>query len=114
MNDLDMAVYIGLGFSIPEIAQIKQTVDAEITSKEQEIIQLALNKIKPQLNDAVTNVIQGAKAYVAQQAAKAGETGAQAARSAVIKYSLIAGAVGIVGGGLLGWQLARRFPRRHR
>lgn len=57
-----------------------------------------LNAISGQLNNLVT-----------ARADAAGERAAKAAEKSVIKYSLIAAGVGIVGGGLLGYALARKF-----
>lgn len=100
---------VGLGLSASDLLDVRKTVDNEIGNLEGQIKSQIVAQIKPQLDDLATNVIQGAKEYVHQQAALAGETGAQAARSAVMTYSAIAAGVGIVGGGLLGWQLAKRF-----
>lgn len=100
---------VGLGLSPSDLLDVRKTVDNEIGNLENQIKNQIIAQVKPTLDNLATNVIQGAKEYVHQQAAIAGETGAQAARSAVVKYSLIAGVVGIVGGGLLGLALARRF-----
>lgn len=111
MNDLAVAASLAIGFGLSpgDLLDVRKTVDNEIGNLENNIKSQIIAQVKPSLDELATNVVQGAKDYVHQQAVMAGETGAQAARSAVIKYSLIAAGVGIVGGGLLGWQLAKRF-----
>jgi hypothetical protein len=105
MSDLAVAAAIGLGFTPSEIADIQNQVQNAVTAAGSKIEAAILAKG----NQAITAVAQQAKALVTQQAAEAGQRGADAARAAVIKYSLIAAGVGIVGGGILGWQLAKRL-----
>lgn len=59
-----------------------------------------LNAIAPQLNALVTD-----------RADRAAEAAHNKSKGEVIMYSAIAAGVGIVGGGLLGLALARRFRR---
>jgi hypothetical protein len=109
MSDLAVAARIGLGLSAGDLLDVRKTVDNEIAQLQNTIRSQIVAQIKPQLDNLATTVVNNARDYVHQQAAMAGETGAQAARSAVVKYSIIAAGVGIVGGGLLGWQLAKRL-----
>jgi len=109
MNDAELAARIGLGLSPGDLLDVRKTVDSEIARLEANIRAQIIAQVKPQLDSLAQSVINSSKDYVHQQAAMAGETGAQAARSAVVKYSLIAAGAGIIGGGLLGWQLAKRL-----
>lgn len=99
----------GLGLSPSDFLDIRKTVDTEISNAEDRIKAEIIAQIKPQLDEVAANVATNAQALVHHEAEKAGETAAQAARDAVVKYSIIAAGVGIVGGGLLGWGLAKKF-----
>lgn len=107
MNEdlLDAATRIGLGFTPSELTQIQQQIDARITAASSKIA----TAIEAKGKEAIGKVAQQAKELVTQQAAKAGQAGADAAEKAVWKAALIAGGIGIVGGGLLGFALSRRF-----
>jgi hypothetical protein len=99
----------GLGLSPLDPLDIRKTVDSEISNLQEQIKAEIIAQIKPQLDEVASNVAVNAQALVHHEAEQAGQTAAQAARDAVVKYSIIAAGVGVVGGGLLGWGLAKKF-----
>jgi hypothetical protein len=60
-------------------------------------------------NEVLSAIAPELKALVHAEAMNAGAKASKSARSSVITYSIIAGVVGVVGGGLLGLGLARTF-----
>jgi hypothetical protein len=60
-------------------------------------------------NEVLNAIAPALKSLIHTEAENAGVIGAKAAEKAVWKAGLIGGAIGIVGGGLLGFVLARKF-----
>jgi hypothetical protein len=86
----------GVGFTPDELVAVRQAIDAEVNTAASKIA----TAIQAKGDTAIAAIAQQAKDYVAQQAALAGQQGADAAAKSVWKAAIIGGVLGgILGGG---------------